>query len=246
MSVLAGPSLLDLADLSPGLDRILRPYAGSAMLAASAQEVQRLRRHVLEYCRVDPVDLALFDHFPTDERQAIVRELHLLVHTNMQARQQEHARRMAAQAPVEELRRLLLTDDDRRQLVDLGIWAHMRLGDAALTEYLVDCYFDLTTVERVRAFVGQRDEIIAAFRAAVEAAAVERQARRQRARPRTTTVPGLGTAYAVLGLDRDASREAVSQAYRALAKRCHPDLGGDEAQMKTVNQAYSTIAATWR
>lgn len=246
MSVLTGPSLLDLADLSPGLDRVLRPYAGSAMLAASAQEVQRLRRHVLEYCRVDPVDLAMFDHFPSDERQTIVRELHHLVHQQMQARQQEHARRVAAQAPVEELRRLLLTDEDRRQLVELGVWATMRLGYSGLAEYLVDCYFDLTTVERVRTFVAQRDEIIAAFRAAVEAAAAERQERRQRARPRAVVASGLGTAYTVLGLARDASREEVSQAYRALAKRCHPDLGGDEAQMKAVNQAYSAIAATWR
>ena len=51
--------------------------------------------------------------------------------------------------------------------------------------------------------------------------------------------------YKVLGLDRDASDEDVKRAYRALAKKYHPDLnpGDQEAarRMQEVNAAYEQI-----
>lgn len=51
--------------------------------------------------------------------------------------------------------------------------------------------------------------------------------------------------YKVLGLDRNASDEDVKRAYRALAKKYHPDLnpGDQEAarKMKEVNEAYDQI-----
>ena len=43
--------------------------------------------------------------------------------------------------------------------------------------------------------------------------------------------------FATLGLDRAASAGDVRAARRRLAKQHHPDAGGDEAHMRTVNEA---------
>ena len=68
----------------------------------------------------------------------------------------------------------------------------------------------------------------------------------------------LPQAFAVLGVDppslegvrtfleavkrlEDWKSSDLKSAYRKLAKRHHPDTGGDEEQMKRVNQAYQTI-----
>lgn len=248
--IVAEPSLAELGNLSPGLQQTFARYAGTAMLAASSQELQRLRRHLFDACRIDPSDLALFDHFPPDDRQAIIRELHALVHERMRLRQAEHARRIAAQAPVDALRRLLLTDEERTRVVELGIWAHMLLGNAELAERLVDEHFDLTTVDRVRAFAANQDAVIRAFRETVQRCASEQQERRRGpgGANRGLSVPSadLAPSYALLGLRAGASRADVCQAFRALAKRHHPDLGGSELRMKEINQAYGRIASTWR
>ena len=52
--------------------------------------------------------------------------------------------------------------------------------------------------------------------------------------------------YAVLGIPRDASDQAVQRAYRRLAKRYHPDLHpGAQAsqQMRRVNRAWETLSS---
>ncbi|HEY8742131.1 MAG TPA: DnaJ domain-containing protein [Chloroflexota bacterium] len=244
------PSLAELGELSPGLRRTFDRYQGTAMLSASSQELQRLRRHLFDACRIDPVDLTLFDHFPPDDRQVIVRELHTLVHERMRERQAEHARRVEAQAPVDALRRSLLSNDERTRLVELGIWAHLQLGNAELAESLVDRYFDLTTVERVRAFAANQEAVIRAFQEEVQRRLAEQRERRQwrsgHARNTPTLDANLAPCYAALGLRTGASRVDVCQAFRTLAKQHHPDLGGSELRMKELNHAYGQIAATWR
>ncbi len=47
--------------------------------------------------------------------------------------------------------------------------------------------------------------------------------------------------YDILGVARDSSAEEIKQAYRKLAKKHHPDNGGDEEKFKQINQAYSII-----
>jgi molecular chaperone DnaJ len=51
----------------------------------------------------------------------------------------------------------------------------------------------------------------------------------------------LTTLYAVLGVDPDADTTAIRRAYRALARRHHPDFGGDTQQMVVINDAWHTL-----
>lgn len=52
---------------------------------------------------------------------------------------------------------------------------------------------------------------------------------------------GAANAYARLGLDVSASRDEVTSAFRAAAKRCHPDRGGDRREFEAVFAAYALL-----
>jgi hypothetical protein len=47
--------------------------------------------------------------------------------------------------------------------------------------------------------------------------------------------------YAVLGVDKDASRVEIDRSYRRLASKHHPDRGGSEENMKLLNEAYGVL-----
>jgi curved DNA-binding protein len=47
--------------------------------------------------------------------------------------------------------------------------------------------------------------------------------------------------YSVLGVGKTATQDEIRKAYRSLAMKHHPDRGGDEAQFKAINEAYTTI-----
>jgi curved DNA-binding protein CbpA len=47
--------------------------------------------------------------------------------------------------------------------------------------------------------------------------------------------------YSILGAGRDASREEIERCYKRLAQQHHPDRGGDEEQMKTLNEAWRVL-----
>lgn len=47
--------------------------------------------------------------------------------------------------------------------------------------------------------------------------------------------------YATLGADEGASREEIERLYKRLARRHHPDRGGDEERMKSINAAYRVL-----
>ena len=47
--------------------------------------------------------------------------------------------------------------------------------------------------------------------------------------------------YAVLGVSPDANRSAIQAAYRDLARRHHPDFGGDGSRMAALNEAWSVL-----
>lgn len=49
------------------------------------------------------------------------------------------------------------------------------------------------------------------------------------------------TLYAVLGVDPGADTATIRRAYRALARRHHPDFGGDTQQMVVINDAWHTL-----
>ena len=47
--------------------------------------------------------------------------------------------------------------------------------------------------------------------------------------------------YAVLGVDQDADAATIRRAYRELARRHHPDFGGDTDQMTSINEAWHVL-----
>ena len=54
-----------------------------------------------------------------------------------------------------------------------------------------------------------------------------------------------GDPYELLGVSRDASADEIRQAYRAQARRCHPDINkadGAEEQFKELGQAYAVLS----
>jgi hypothetical protein len=63
---------------------------------------------------------------------------------------------------------------------------------------------------------------------------------KSRAREPEPTYPE-DEAYKVLGVDPEAPDEVVKAAHKALARKYHPDLGGDEKRTKKINDAFETI-----
>jgi hypothetical protein len=47
--------------------------------------------------------------------------------------------------------------------------------------------------------------------------------------------------YGVLGVDKDASQREIDREYKRQAAKHHPDRGGSEEQMKTLNEAYGVL-----
>ncbi len=48
--------------------------------------------------------------------------------------------------------------------------------------------------------------------------------------------------YEILGVPREANHAAVQRAFRSLARKCHPDAGGDQASFQRVKLAYSVLS----
>lgn len=61
-------------------------------------------------------------------------------------------------------------------------------------------------------------------------------------RPKRTPAPAARSAWAVLGLARDADLTALKRAYRKRALETHPDQGGDEALFLEVQRAYERLS----
>jgi hypothetical protein len=47
--------------------------------------------------------------------------------------------------------------------------------------------------------------------------------------------------YSVLGASSDAPKSEIDRLYRRQAQQHHPDLGGDEERMKSLNEAYGVL-----
>lgn len=48
--------------------------------------------------------------------------------------------------------------------------------------------------------------------------------------------------YKTLGVPRDADADTIKKAFRKLARKHHPDAGGDEAKFKEINEAYEVLS----
>ena len=48
--------------------------------------------------------------------------------------------------------------------------------------------------------------------------------------------------YKILGVPRNAEQDEIKKAYRKLARKHHPDAGGDEAKFKEINEAYEVLS----
>ncbi len=51
-----------------------------------------------------------------------------------------------------------------------------------------------------------------------------------------------GNYYDILGVKKDATPEEIKKAFRRLARKHHPDAGGDEAKFKEINEAYEVLS----
>lgn len=47
--------------------------------------------------------------------------------------------------------------------------------------------------------------------------------------------------YSILGAEETAPREEIERRYKRLARRHHPDRGGDEERMKSLNEAWGVL-----
>jgi molecular chaperone DnaJ len=52
--------------------------------------------------------------------------------------------------------------------------------------------------------------------------------------------------YRVLGVDHNADARTIREAYRRLARRHHPDAGGEQARMIEINEAWHVLSAPER
>ena len=50
--------------------------------------------------------------------------------------------------------------------------------------------------------------------------------------------------YDILGVSEDASNDQIKRAFKDIAKKEHPDRGGNEAKFKEANEAYDTLKDT--
>ena len=50
--------------------------------------------------------------------------------------------------------------------------------------------------------------------------------------------------YEILGVPEDASHDQIKKAFKDIAKKEHPDRGGNEAVFKEANEAYDTLKDT--
>ena len=48
--------------------------------------------------------------------------------------------------------------------------------------------------------------------------------------------------YRILGVEREADNDEVKSAHRRMAKRYHPDTGGDEQRFLAVQDAYQLLS----
>ena len=48
--------------------------------------------------------------------------------------------------------------------------------------------------------------------------------------------------YKTLGVPRTATADEIKKAYRKLARKHHPDAGGDEGKFKEINEAYEVLS----
>lgn len=48
--------------------------------------------------------------------------------------------------------------------------------------------------------------------------------------------------YSTLGVSKDASQDEIKKAFRKLARKHHPDAGGDESKFKEINEAYEVLS----
>ncbi len=48
--------------------------------------------------------------------------------------------------------------------------------------------------------------------------------------------------YDILGVKKDASAAEIKKAFRKLARKHHPDAGGDEEKFKELNSAYEVLS----
>lgn len=65
-----------------------------------------------------------------------------------------------------------------------------------------------------------------------------------RARVLASAKPYMAEEFALLGIERGATKREIKNAYRRQARKLHPDAGGDDAAFKRMHEAYRRALAS--
>jgi len=119
--------------------------------------------------------------------------------------------------------------------LSIMIWLPIIIGNMVFVHKLDEQFY----VERMRKFDEDMKRMWEQFERAHQRQQQQQQYNRQQ--QRHTSTSRLDTALKFLGLTRNATKDDVKKAYRKLAKKYHPDMGGNKNDFIKLKEHYDYV-----